>query len=343
MQNENEIEDKNNQNDSFLSANSMNDNSEIYSDNSSEIEIKKEHHLQNLMISQDKNIKFYSSLSVIICFTIIFITILISIKMKIILTFNFDNKKDEEEIKINMNYIMFILYLFLLDSFNAGLFFIICTTDSNNILLRIIFKHLRWYFILTEIIFGISFGIFLLLKPQIWTYILNVSIYLGLILILSFYFQDIKLRKNLDFKTFIFLSVYISILFSFIIYSILYNLCNILFSSYKNYITNLEKEEKEKEKFLENINFYLQIINYMIQTIISVILLAYVKDIFFNLSTIYIFFALILNNNLNGRNIYWIISLISILIIGTISTIIKYKWEVLGIEKNYLNIKKISL
>ena len=56
--------------------------------------------------------------------------------------------------------------------------------------------------------------------------------------------------------------------------------------------------------------------------IISVILLAYVKDIFFNLSTIYIFFALILNNNLNGRNIYWIISLISILIIGTISTII---------------------
>jgi hypothetical protein len=343
MQNENEIEDNNNQNDSFLSANSMNDNSEIYSDNSSQIEIKKEHHLQNLMISQDNNIKRFSSISVILCFLMIFISILISFKKKIILTFNFENKKDEEEIEMNMNYFMFLFYLFLLDIFNAGLIFLIYKTDSNNILSRIIFKHLRWYFVLTEIIFGISFCIFFLLKPQIWTYILNVSIYLGLILILSFYFQDIKLRKNLDFKTFIFLSVYISILFSFIIYSILYNLCNILFSSYKNYIINLEKEEKEKDKFLDNINFYLQIINYMIQTIISVILLAYVKDIFFNLSTIYIFFALILNNNLNGRNIYWIISLISILIIGTISTIIKYKWEVLGIEKNYLNIKKISL
>jgi hypothetical protein len=295
------------------------------------------------MISQDNNIKRFSSISVILCFLMIFISILISFKKKIILTFNFENKKDEEEIEMNINYFMFLFYLFLLDIFNAGLIFLIYKTDSNNILSRIIFKHLRWYFVLTEIIFGISFCIFFLLKPQIWTYILNVSIYLGLILILSFYFQDIKLRKNLDFKTFIFLSVYISILFSFIIYSILYNLCNILFSSYKNYITNLEKEEKEKEKFLENINFYLQIINYMIQTIISVILLAYVKDIFFNLSTIYIFFALILKNNLNERNIYWIISLISILIIGMISTIIKYKWEVLGIEKNNLNVKKISL
>ena len=343
MQIENEIEDKNNQNESFLTANSMNDNSEISSDISSEIEIQKKNSLQNLMISQDKNIKFCSSLSVVICFSIIFITIFISFNNKIILTFNFDNTKDKKEIKINMNYIMFIVYLFLLEIFNAGLFFIIFTTDINNILSRIIFKHLRWYFVLTEIIFGISFGIFLLLTPQLWTYILNVSIYLGIILILSFYFQDIKLRKNLDIKTFIFLSIYISVLFSFIIYSILYNLCNILYCSYKNYINNLEIEENERDKFLDNINFYLQIINYIIQTIISVILLAYVKDIFFNLSTIYIFFALILTNNLNGRNIYWIISLISILIIGTISTIIKYKWEVLGIEKNYLNIKKISL
>jgi hypothetical protein len=71
MQNENEIEDKNNQNESFLSANSMNNNSEIYSDNSSEIEIKKEHHLQNLMISQDNNIKRFSSISVILCFLMI--------------------------------------------------------------------------------------------------------------------------------------------------------------------------------------------------------------------------------------------------------------------------------
>jgi len=339
MQIENEIEDKNNQNESFLTANSMNDNSEISSDISSDIEIKKENFLQNLMISQDKNIQVCSSLSVIICFSIIFITILFSFHNKIILTFYFDNKKDKTEIKFNMNYIMFIIYLFLLEIFNVGLFFIIFTTDTNNILSRIIFKHLRWYFVLTEIIFGISFGIFLLLKPQLWTYILNVSIYLGIILILSFYFQDIKLRKNLDIKTFIFLSIYISVLFSFIIYSILYNLCNILFCSYINYINNLEIEENEKNKFLDNINFYLQIINYFIQTIISVILLAYVKDIFFNLSTIYIFFGLILKNNLNDRNTYWIISLISILIIGMISTIIKYKWEVLGIEKNYINDK----
>ena len=218
MQIENEIEDKNNQNESFLTANSMNDNSEISSDISSEIEIQKKNSLQNLMISQDKNIKFCSSLSVVICFSIIFITIFISFNNKIILTFNFDNTKDKKEIKINMNYIMFIVYLFLLEIFNAGLFFIIFTTDINNILSRIIFKHLRWYFVLTEIIFGISFGIFLLLTPQLWTYILNVSIYLGIILILSFYFQDIKLRKNLDIKTFIFLSIYISVLFSFIIY-----------------------------------------------------------------------------------------------------------------------------
>jgi hypothetical protein len=89
-----------------------------------------------------------------------FISILISFKKKIILTFNFENKKDEEEIEINMNYFMFLFYLFLLDIFNAGLIFLIYKTDSNNILSRIIFKHLRWYFVLTEIIFGISFCIF---------------------------------------------------------------------------------------------------------------------------------------------------------------------------------------
>ena len=109
------------------------------------------------------------------------------------------------------------------------------------------------------------------------------------ILILAFYFTEIKQKKNMSKGTFIFIYVYISCLFSFISYVTLYNISCIL-------MENMEVQDQD-----------VQTISYTIikvsinagQTILSFVLLTYFKDVFFAYTSGYIICAVFIHENFN--------------------------------------------
>ena len=154
-------------------------------------------------------------------------------------------------------------------------------------LFKMIYSNLRWFFVLTQICFAGLFLIGIIWGKSNWTYILSVSINMTTTLLIAFYFQDIKKKKNMTIGSFICIYCYLSVLFAFISYATFYNFSCIL-------IENLIDNNPEN-----HYQIIIQIVTNFFQMLLGLVLLTYFKDVLFALGSVFIFFGLLVNVNFN--------------------------------------------
>jgi len=294
--------------------------------------------LDNLMLSRDINIKAFTLFSCVFCIGTISLSIIGSLILERLLTFNYGQNYNSEQAKekknaiegITMNHVMIYILLTALCVFNFGILVMI-SLNNDKMLTTLIYSDLKWYFVLTQLAFGSLFLITLIWETDLWTINVCLSISMLTILILAFYFTEIKQKKNMSKGTFFFIYVYISCLFSFISYVTLYNLSCIL-------MENMEAQEKD-----------VQTISYTIikvsinagQTILSFVLLTYFKDVFFAYTSGYIISAVFIHENFNleKENIGFIVMVLAIAL-GIVLTIVRYGKKTFGYEDLPVEITK---
>lgn len=271
------------------------------------------------MVKIDINVKICTLLSCLFCFFTISFSVLMSILQKRILTFDFSNIDIGKEFLV-MNYTMIYIYSIFLALFNLILF-IFLIRENEKMLIKVIYTNLKWFFFLTQICFGFLFLIGIIWDASNWTWILSASVNMATTVLLAFYFQDIKQKKNMQRETFS-IYVYLSTLFAFISYVTFYNFSIIL-------INNLDDSSRP---FYTTI---IQITTNLFQTILSIVLLTYFKDCFFALGSLYIELALIIHNEKMkiNNNMMATISFCFILFISTLVILIKYKKKAFGYEE----------
>lgn len=280
--------------------------------------------IENLMVKENLYIKVSTLVSCIICITTIGVNIIWSlISGGLTLTFSYGrNKKGLEEIL--MNYTMIYILLSVIIVFNLGLF--VCILLGNDhMLTKLIYTDLNWYFILTQLALGFQFLITIIWSIDLWTINVCLSVSMLAILILSFYFSEIKQKKNMSIPTFIFIYIYISVLFSFIAYLILFNISCILMENIGG--------ENSTEKSNNTLKIVIKIGINAIQTILSFVLLTYYKDVFFSFTSGYIESAVFvhINTKFEGEDIVLLV-LVCTIALGIILTILRYRKKTFGYE-----------
>ena len=298
--------------------------------------ISTESTLENLMITQDINLKLCTLISCVCCTGTTTLSIIGSLLFERLLTFNYGNSKDSQESKesieeITMNHTMIYILLGIIGIFNIGIVSMV-SLNSDHMLTNLIYSELNWFFALTQFAFASLFLITLIFETDLWTINVCLSISMLTILILAFYYTEIKQKKNMSKGTLIFIYAYISILFAFISYVTLYNISCIL-------LENIDNEEKS-----ENTDFimFVKIGINAGQTILSFVVLTYLKDIFFALTSGYIECAVFINENFNldkKENIALLVMVLAILL-GVILTIYRYKKRTFGYEEVILGVSK---
>ena len=289
--------------------------------------------LENLMINQDLNFKTFTLASCLFCIVTTALSIISSLLLERLLTFDYGTKTGDKSEKtealeqIKMNYTMIYILLSVLCLFNVGLLVLI-VMNKDFMLIKMIYSDLKWYFVLTQFAFGSLFLITLIWDTDLWTINVCLSIAMLTILILAFYFTEIKEKKNMSFSSFVFINVYISVLFSFISYVTLYNLACIIM------------ENLEGHKEYETVSY--KVIKVSIngcQTVLSFVLLTYYKDVFFAYTSAYIECAVFIHENfeLINENIA-IFAMVISLVVGIILTICRYGKKTFGFEE--VNVKE---
>lgn len=268
--------------------------------------------LENLMLKIDKDLKICTLLSCVFCMGTISLSLFTSIVQGRVSTFSSKTNA------LKMNIVMMYIYLIVLDLSNLALF-ILLLKEKEQMLLKIIYSNLRWFFVLTQTCFGGLFLIGIIWEASNWTYILSASINMSTTLLLAFFFQDIKIKKNMEIGSFLCIYSYLSILFAFISYATFYNFSCIL-------IDNNKREQK----------YYsiIQIITNLFQTILGIVLLTYFKDVFFAASSFYILFALLVEKkfDISGENLYVVIYL-GLLFLSTLIIVLKNGKKTFGYEE----------
>ena len=281
--------------------------------------------LENLMISHDLNIKLFTLISSIFCIGTTTLSIIGSLIFERLLTFSYKQKNRNE---ITMNNTMIYLLLGVLTFFNIGNLIII-SLNTDHMLTKLIYTELNWFYGLTEISFGSLFLITLLWDTDLWTINVCLTISMLTILILAFYFTEIKQKKNMSKGTFIFIYIYTSVLFSFISYVTFYNISCIV----------LENMDVQKDEIQTIIYIIVKVGVNGGETILSLVLLTYFKDIFFAYTSAYIECAVFINEDfkLEKENIALFI-MVLVIILGIILTIYRYGKKTFGYEEVRLEI-----
>lgn len=278
--------------------------------------------LENLTIIHDFNLKLFTLISCIFCISTSTLSIIGSLLFDRLLTFNYGSNVVEE---ITMNHIMIYILLGLISIFNMGILSMI-SINNDRMLTKLIYSELNWFFATTQFAFASLFLITLLWETDLWTINVCLSISMLIILILAFYYTEIKRKKNFSAGALIFIFIYISILFSFITYVTIYNISCIL----------LENIELQEPNVQSTIRFIIKIGVNAVQTILSFVVLTYLKDIFFALTSGYIVCAVFIHENFSlkkSENITLFIMVITILL-GVLLTLCRYGKKVFGYEDN---------
>ena len=177
------------------------------------IKVSNSSSIENLMLSRDINIKFCALASCAVCISTTALSIISSFLLGRLLTFGYSNSTNSDEKEkvideIKMNNVMVYILLIILFGFNLGLLIMI-SIDNDHMMTQLIFTDLRWYFIATQFAFGSMFLVTLIFETDLWTINVCLSICMLSILILAFYFTDIKQKKNMSRGTFVFIYMYI--------------------------------------------------------------------------------------------------------------------------------------
>jgi hypothetical protein len=288
--------------------------------------------LENLMVSEDLFIKVATLASAVICIMttgLNIITSLLNEDKRLTLTFGY-SKGNSSLSEILMNHTMIYILLIIIILFNLGLF-IVVLLGNDTTLTKLIYTDLNWYFVLTQLALGFQFLITLIWEIDLWTINVCLSVSMLAILILAFYFTEIKQKKNMSTLTLIFIYIYISILFSFIAYLTLFNISCIL----------MENFEEDKDDPTNTLSIVIKLGINGGQTILSIVLLSYYRDIFFALTSAYIESAVFihLSTKLEGENIALLVMVV-LVVFGIIITIIRYKKKTFGYEEVDVEITK---
>ena len=278
--------------------------------------------LENLTIIHDFNLKLFTLISCIFCISTTTLSIIGSLLFDRLLTFNYGNNVVEE---ITMNHTMIYILLGVISIFNMGILSMI-SINNDRMLTKLIYSELNWFFATTQFAFASLFLITLLWDTDLWTINVCLSISMLTILILAFYYTEIKRKKNFSAGALIFIFIYISILFSFISYVTIYNISCIL-------LENIQLQEPDVQS---TIRFIIKIGVNAVQTILSFVVLTYLKDIFFALTSGYIVCAVFIHENFSLKesdNITLFIMVITILL-GVLLTLCRYGKKVFGYEDN---------
>lgn len=323
--------------DSKISKNMINNSNKVANNRNQRNSIgSSDSTLDNLMLSRDINIKAFTLFSCVFCISTISVSIIGSLILERLLTFNYGQNYNNDQTKkhaiegITMNHVMIYILLTALCVFNFGILVMI-SLNNDQMLTTLIYSDLKWYFVLTQLAFGSLFLITLIWETDLWTINVCLSISMLTILILAFYFTEIKLKKNMSKGTFIFIYAYISCLFSFISYVTLYNISCIL-------MENMEVQEENVQKISYTI---IKVSINAGQTILSFVLLTYFKDVFFAFTSGYIISAVFIHENFNleKENIGFLVMVFAI-VLGIILTLVRYRKKTFGYEDVQVEIIK---
>ena len=288
--------------------------------------------LENLMLSRDLNIKFFTLVSCLFCLGTTSLSIVGSLIFDRLLTFSYENKDKADDVikEITMNHTMIYVLLGAIACFNLGIL-IMMALNNDHMLTKLILTELNWFFVLTQMAFGSLFLITLIWDTDLWTINVCLSISMLTILILAFYFTEIKQKKNMSKGTFVFIYIYISVLFSFISYVALYNISCIL----------LENMEVQKSSIKDAVSLIIKIGINAGQTILSFVLLTYYKDVFFSFTSGYIEGAVFIHENFNlEKENIGLFVMVLLIVLGIILTIYRYRKKTFGYEDVQLEISK---
>ena len=288
--------------------------------------------LENLMVREDIYIKVATLVSAVICIVTIGINIIISLlNNKLTLTFGYSNNKDALS-SIVMNHTMIYILLLVMIIFNFGLFIAILL-GNDHMLTKLIYTDLNWYFVFTQLALGFQFFITLVWSIDLWTINVCLSVSMLAILILAFYFTEIKQKKNMSNCTLVFIYIYVSFLFSFIAYITLFNISCILMENFD--------DKSENSDSMTTLTIIIKVGINAAQTILSLVLLTYYKDIFFSLTSGYIESAVFihLETKFENENIALLV-MVCLILFGIIITLIGYKKKTFGCEEVPVEITK---
>ena len=279
--------------------------------------------IENLMDKEDIYIKIAIIISGILTIMGAVLNMAMSlIGNKLTLTFGY-SKNDNSLEELVMNHTMIYILLVVIIIFNVGLLVVVISGKDTSFG-KLIYNELNWYFVLTQSALGFQFLITLIWDIDLWTINVCLSVSMLAILILAFYFTEIKKKTNMSVNTIIFIFIYISVLFSFIAYLTLFNISCIL----------MENIEDENSEYKTTSSIVIKIAINALQTILSILLLTYYKDIFFAISSAYIESAIFIHletDYKSGENITCLVFVCTI-ILGIILTIVSLKKKIFGIE-----------
>ena len=279
--------------------------------------------IENLMDKEDIYIKIAIIISGILTIMGAVLNMAMSlIGNKLTLTFGY-SKNDNSLEELVMNHTMIYILLVVIIIFNVGLLVVVISGKDTSFG-KLIYNELNWYFVLTQSALGFQFLITLIWEIDLWTINVCLSVSMLAILILAFYFTEIKKKTNMSVNTIIFIFIYISVLFSFIAYLTLFNISCIL----------MENIEDENSEYKTTSSIVIKIAINALQTILSILLLTYYKDIFFAISSAYIESAIFIHletDYKSGENITCLVFVCTI-ILGIILTIVSLKKKIFGIE-----------
>ena len=278
--------------------------------------------LENLMVSEDFVIKIATLVSAVIC--------IVTISLNII-TFGYSKNKDALS-NIVMNHTMIYILLAMMIILNFGLFIAILL-GNDHMLTKLIYTDLNWYFVFTQLALGFQFLITLIWDIDLWTINVCLSVSMLAILILAFYFTEIKQKKNMSKCTFFFIYIYISLLFSFIAYITLFNISCILMENFD--------DKSENSDSMTTLTIIIKVGINAAQTILSLVLLTYYKDIFFSFTSAYIESAVFihLDTKFENENIALLV-MVCLIVFGIFITLIGYKKKTFGCEEVPVEITK---
>ena len=288
--------------------------------------------LENLMVSEDFVTKIATLVSAVICIVTISLNIISSlINNKLTLTFGYSKNKDALS-NIVMNHTMIYILLAMMIILNFGLFIAILL-GNDHMLTKLIYTDLNWYFVFTQLALGFQFLITLIWDIDLWTINVCLSVSMLAILILAFYFTEIKQKKNMSKCTFFFIYIYVSLLFSFIAYITLFNISCILMENFD--------DKSENSDSMTTLTIIIKVGINAAQTILSLVLLTYYKDIFFSFTSAYIESAVFihLDTKFENENIALLV-MVCLIVFGIFITLIGYKKKTFGCEEVPVEITK---
>ena len=231
-----------------------------------------------------------------------------------------------------MNHTMIYILLAMMIILNFGLFIAILL-GNDHMLTKLIYTDLNWYFVFTQLALGFQFLITLIWDIDLWTINVCLSVSMLAILILAFYFTEIKQKKNMSKCTFFFIYIYVSLLFSFIAYITLFNISCILMENFD--------DKSENSDSMTTLTIIIKVGINAAQTILSLVLLTYYKDIFFSFTSAYIESAVFihLDTKFENENIALLV-MVCLIVFGIFITLIGYKKKTFGCEEVPVEITK---